>query len=166
MGYGYHSRRPSVPFVPTPYEVVREMLRMAEVREDDVVYDLGCGDGRIPLIAVREFGAKKAVCVEIREELAKQALETVRRYGLEGRVEVINADMFDVPLEDATVVTMFLLTSVNELLKPKLSRELSPGARVVSHEFQIPGWKPAKVSTMFDGRITHTLYLYVVGEHE
>lgn len=153
-----------VPYVPTPIPVVDYMLRLANVGPNDVVYDLGCGDGRIPIRAVELFNAKKAVCVELRDDLYEKALESVRSRGLEGRVQVVHADMFDVDISEATVITLFLLTSVNKALKPKLESELRSGVRVVSHEFEIPGWQPVEVRLFFDGILNHKVYLYVVGK--
>ena len=156
----------TVPYVPTPEPVAREMLRIANAGPNDIVYDLGCGDGRILVIAAREFGVKKAVGIEIREDKVKEAIENIRRAGVEDRATVIHGDMFEIDISEATIVTLFLLTSVNERLKPKLERELKPGARVVSHEFRIPGWVPKIVVDVRDRNyITHTIYLYVIGEH-
>lgn len=153
-----------VPYVPTPPPVVRRMLELAEVGPKDIVYDLGCGDGRILLTAVKEFRAKRAVGVEKREDLVKEAKKTISREGLSERIEIIPGDMFEVSIEDATVVTLFLLPSVNDLLKPKLSRELKPGTRIVSHEFKISGWKPIVEEEVREGYVRHKLYLYVIGK--
>ncbi len=152
-----------VPYVPTPLYVVRKMLEIAGAGPGDVLYDLGCGDGRIAITAVREFNVDRAVCVEIREDLASEAAARARQMGLEGRVRVIQGDMFKVDISEATVVTMFLLTSVNDRLAPKLSRELKPGTRVVSHEFRITGWHPLLYATVSEGRVSHDIYLYVIG---
>jgi len=155
-----------VPYVPTPYAVVRAMLKLANVGPEDVVYDLGCGDGRIVLMAAKEFGVKKAVGIEKDPDRYKVALTRVREEGLEGRVEIKLGDFFEENISEATVVTLFLLTSVNEMLKPKLERELKPGTRIVSHEFRIPGWKPEKVIDVRDENgLSHVVYLYVVGRH-
>ncbi len=162
----YYYRGYLVPYVPSPDGVVKAMLKLAQVSSEDIVYDLGAGDGRIVITAVKEFNAKKAIGVEIREDLAKQAKQKIAELGLEGRAEIINTDMFRVNLKDATVITLFLLTSVNEMLKPKFERELRPGTRIVSHEFQIPGWKPKKTIKIIDNGIGHTIYLYVYGEHK
>ncbi len=152
----------SVPYVPTPHPVVEFMLSLAGVGPEDILYDLGCGDGRIPITAVKKFGVKKAVCVEIRRDLYEKALSNVKLEGLEDRVEVIHGDMFDVDLSEATVVTLFLLMSVNRLLRPKLEKELKNGTRVVSHEFEIPGWEPLTVERFWDGVMPHKIYLYVI----
>uniref|UniRef100_A0A7J3XXX9 Methyltransferase domain-containing protein n=1 Tax=Thermogladius calderae TaxID=1200300 RepID=A0A7J3XXX9_9CREN len=155
-----------VPYVPTPYPVVREMLRLAGVGPEDIVYDLGCGDGRILVVSVKEFNAKKAVGIEKDPERVKEAKNNVINHGLTERVVLINDDFFNVNIGEATVVTLFLLTSVNEALRPKLEMELRDGARVVSHEFRIPGWNPVRVVDVKDDNgLTHTIYLYVKGKH-
>ncbi|MEM0001858.1 MAG: protein-lysine N-methyltransferase [Desulfurococcaceae archaeon] len=155
-----------VPFVPTPYPVVRAMLKLANAGPEDVVYDLGCGDGRILVVAVKEFNVKKAIGVEIDREKYKLAVSRIREEGIDGRAEVIHGDFFETNISDATVVTLFLLTSVNEMLKPKLEKELKDGARVVSHEFRIPGWRPEKIIEVRDDNgLLHTVILYVKGRH-
>ncbi len=154
-----------VPYVPSPLYVVRKMLELAGVGQDDIVYDLGCGDGRIVITAVKEFDAKKGVCIELREELVQRVLKKVKEEGLENRVEVRKEDMFKADIGEATVVTLFLLTSVNDQLAPKLENELRPGTRVVSHEFRITDWKPLVTAIVNDGRLTHNIYLYVIGNH-
>ncbi|MEM0199086.1 MAG: protein-lysine N-methyltransferase [Desulfurococcaceae archaeon] len=155
-----------VPYVPTPYPVVRAMLKLANAGPDDVVYDLGCGDGRILVVAAKEFNVKKAVGIELDKERYKIALERIREEKLVDRVEVVHGDFFDVYIGEATVVTLFLLTSVNEMLKPKFEKELKDGTRIVSHEFRIPGWKPEKVIEVRDDNgLLHTIYLYVKGRH-
>jgi len=137
------------------------MLQLANTGPEDVVYDLGCGDGRILSIAVSKFNVKKAVGVEIRDYLVKMAQSRIRELGIEGRAVVIHGDFFDVDISEATVVTLFLLTSVNNMLKPKLENELRKGARVVSHEFEITGWTPVKIEVCSDGYLRHKIYLYV-----
>lgn len=156
-----------VPYVPTPIPVVRAMLKAARAGPNDVVYDLGCGDGRILIIAVKEFDVKKAVGIEKDEERLKEAHENVVKNNVDDRVVLINDDFFNVNINEATVVTMFLLTAVNEALKPKLEKELKPGTRIVSHEFRIPGWKPYKVMDIRDENdLSHTVYLYIKGKHK
>jgi len=152
-----------VPYVPSPMYVVRKMLELAGAGPGDVLYDLGCGDGRIPVTAVKEYGVDRAYCVEIREDLAALARQRVERDGLQDRVVVVQADMFKVDLSEATLVTLFLLSSVNDRLAPKLSRELRPGARVVSHEFRMSQWRPLVYATLHDGKGSHDVYLYVIG---
>ncbi len=153
--------QPIVPYVPTPLPVARKMLELAKAGPGDVLYDLGAGDGRIVVMAAKEFGVSRAVGVELRHDLAEEARKKVRELGLEDRVEIVEADMFSVDISEASVVTLFLLTSVNRRLRPKLEAELRPGARVVSHEFLIPGWKPLVTASVYDGVIMHSIYLYV-----
>ncbi|HVS03993.1 MAG TPA: class I SAM-dependent methyltransferase [Thermoanaerobaculia bacterium] len=131
-----------VPYVPTPVEVVEVMLRLAEVGRDDVVYDLGCGDGRIVIAAVEEFGAEHGVCVDLDPERIREAVDNARAAGVEDRITFVEGDLFEVDLTTADVVTLYLLSSVNLELRPKLLRELPPGARVVSHDFSMGDWQP------------------------
>lgn len=155
-----------VPYVPTPYQVVRAMLKLANAGPDDVVYDLGCGDGRILIVAVKEFNVKKAVGVEKDQQLYKLASTRMIDEGIANRASVVYGDFFEVDISEATIVTLFLLTSVNEMLKPKLERELRDGARIVSHEFRIPGWKPAReIDVRDENGLIHKVYLYVKGSH-
>ncbi|MEM0380574.1 MAG: protein-lysine N-methyltransferase [Desulfurococcaceae archaeon] len=156
-----------VPYVPTPLPVVRAMLKLAYTGPDDIVYDLGCGDGRILVIAVKEFNAKKAVGIEKDEERIREARENIIKNNVVDRIVLINDDFFNININEATVVTLFLLTVVNEALKPKFERELRDGTRIVSHEFRIPGWKPYKVVDIRDENgLTHTVYLYIKGKHK
>ncbi|MCC6020132.1 MAG: class I SAM-dependent methyltransferase [Thermoproteaceae archaeon] len=148
-----------VPFVATPEVVARRMLQLARVRPGEVVYDLGSGDGRIVIIAVREFGAR-AVGIEIRRDLYEHSVARVRDLGLADRAAIIHANFFNVDVSNADVVTMYLLTSVNEKLKPKLERELKPGVRVVSHDFEVPGWRPIVVEEVYEDWRSHKVYLY------
>lgn len=138
------TRRPDVIFVPTPEEVVEAMLQAANVTKGDVVYDLGCGDGRIPVTAARKYGAR-GVCIDIDPQRIKEANENVAKNNVGDRVKVMNADLFTTDLSEATVVTLYLLPSLNQKLYPKLMKELKPGTRVVSHAFDMGElWKPEK----------------------
>ncbi|MCR6669593.1 MAG: class I SAM-dependent methyltransferase [archaeon YNP-WB-040] len=139
--------------------MVRRMLQLCNVKPDELVYDLGAGDGRILFIAAKEFKAR-AVGIEIRPQLVKQIEDRIIAENLQGRVRVIHGNFFDVNISDADVVTLYLLTSVNERLRPKLERELRPGTRVVSHDFEIPGWRPVKVEVIHDEWSSHKIYLY------
>lgn len=132
---------PDIHYVPTPNEVVDAMLAMASVTSNDVVYDLGSGDGRIPIEAARRFGAR-GVGIEIDAALVKQAQEGARRAGVADRVQFMQADLFRTDLSQATVVTLYLSPSINLRLRSKLQRELKPGARIVSHRFPIGDWAP------------------------
>ncbi|RJX16269.1 class I SAM-dependent methyltransferase [Candidatus Bathyarchaeota archaeon] len=146
-----------VPFISSPPEVVKKMLELASVNDKDVLYDLGSGDGRILITAVQQFGVKKAVGVEVREDLVKNSREEIKRLGLENHITIVHGDMYKFPLHEADVVTLFLTTSANERLKPKLEKELKNGARVVSHDYEIIGWKPVKVENLGQ----HKIYLYI-----
>jgi ubiquinone/menaquinone biosynthesis C-methylase UbiE len=150
-------RTPDVPFVPTPPEVVREMLKLANVHKGDVVYDLGCGDGRIVITAVKEFGAT-GVGVDIDPQRIKEAEENAKTEGVADRVKFIQQDLFEADISKATVVTLYLLSGVNLKLRPKLLRELKPGTRIVSHSFDMGDWKPDK-QVQLDWR---RLYFWVV----
>jgi SAM-dependent methyltransferase len=133
--------RINAPYVTTPPEVVTAMLKAAEVKPGDLVYDLGCGDGRIVIAAAREFGAR-GVGVDLYREHIADAQRKAREAGVAERVEFRQQDLFDADLRPATVVTLYLLPEVNLELRPKLLRELRPGARVVSHAFDFGDWKP------------------------
>lgn len=149
------------PFVPTPDSVVEGMLELAKVEKSDRVYDLGSGDGRIVILAAQKYHAE-ALGVEIDDELYKKSSDRVAGLGLQDRAKILHMNMYKVDLKPATVVTLYLLTSVNERLKPILERDLRPGARVVTHDFKIPGWEPKEVrDVMTDMGISKKIYLYV-----
>ena len=152
-----------VPYVPTNKNVLDKVLAAMELREDDVLYDLGCGDGRVVIEAVKKYRIRKGVCIEARENLVREARIKAREAGVEDRVVIIKGDFFEVDVSEATVVYLYLLTSVNERLKPKLERELRPGARVVTLDFHVPGWRPVKVYGDGVGW-QRTIYVYVIGE--
>jgi len=151
------------PFVASPLPVIRRMLVLAELKPGEIFYDLGAGDGRTVIMAAQEFGAR-AVGIELREDLAKKALQTVYQLGLQDKVTILHSNLFDVDISPADVVFLYLTTSANEKVKPKLEAELKPGARVVSHDYEIVGWKPFKVEEFCEnpslGYPSHTLYLY------
>jgi ribosomal protein L11 methylase PrmA len=126
--------------------VVEAMLQVANVGKDDIVYDLGCGDGRIPTTAARKYGAH-GVCVDIDPQRIKEATENVARNKVGDLVRIVQGDLFQVDLSPATVVTLYLLPSLNEKLMPKLMKELKPGTRIVSHAFEMGDWKPRRRST-------------------
>jgi len=150
-----------VPYVPTPQDIVEKMLELAKVEPDDVVYDLGSGDGRIVITAAQKFGAR-AVGVELDPDLFKQSSDRLKELGLESRAQILHENMFTVSVRRATVVTLYLLTSVNEKLRPMLEKQLRPGARIVSHDFQVPGWEPEQtLDVISKNGISHKLYLYV-----
>ena len=148
------------PFVQTPLEVAKKMLDISQIKSGEVLYDLGCGDGRLIILAAKEIGAK-ATGIELREDLIERARTEIKRLNLEGKVNVIQANFFDVPISDADVVTLYLTSSANERLRPKLEAELKPGARIISHDFKVPGWKP---SAVYNELLGHTIYSYRIGE--
>ncbi len=149
------------PYVPSPQPVVERMLEAAELKPYETVYDLGCGDGRILITAAREFKAK-AVGIELSEKLVRQAQDQVKKLGLENRITVMHGDLMQADLKPADVVTVYLLTSANDGLKPAFEKSLRHGARVVSHDFQIRGWKPERIETVQATNRTHTIYVYVM----
>jgi cyclopropane fatty-acyl-phospholipid synthase-like methyltransferase len=148
-------RQPDVIFVPTPQEVVDAMLEMAKVGPNDVVYDLGSGDGRIPITAVQKYKAKTAVGIDIDPKRIEEANANLQQAGVGGRVKFLNQDLFETDISEATVVTLYLLPSLNVKLMPKLKKELRPGTRVVSHSFDMQGqWQPEK-SQDVNGRMIY-----------
>ncbi len=151
------------PFVATPLPVVRHMLTLADLKPGETFYDLGAGDGRTVVMAAQEFGAR-AVGVELREDLAKKALSTIHELGIQDRVTIVQEDMFRIDLSPANVVFLYLTTSANDKVKPKLDKELQSGARIVSHDYEILGWKPSKTESFCEnpklGYPSHTIYVY------
>ena len=152
-------RLPDVIFVPTPQEVVDDMLRLANVRRGDVLYDLGSGDGRIPVTAAKRYGVR-AVGIDIDPERVREARENAKRNGVDHLVQFREQDLFAADFREATVVTLYLLPELNLKLQPRLLAELKPGTRIVSHQFDMGDWKPAK-KLEADGR---TVYFWVVPE--
>jgi precorrin-6B methylase 2 len=137
-------RGPDVIFVPTPNEVVDMMLKLAGVTKKDTVYDLGCGDGRIVVTAAQKYGAR-GVGIDIDPERIAEANENVRKGKVEKLVKIVRGDLFEADISEATVVTLYLLTDLNQKLRPKLWRDLRPGTRVVSHAFSMgTDWKPVR----------------------
>jgi SAM-dependent methyltransferase len=152
------TREPDVIFVPTPQEVVEAMLKLAKVGPKDVVYDLGCGDGRTVITAFKKFGARVAVGVDIDPQRIAESTANAKEQGVADKVKFIQGDLFETDLREATVVTLYLLTSLNQKLRPKLWRELKPGSRVVSHAFDMGDWQPDKTEDV-DGR---QIYLWTI----
>jgi tRNA A58 N-methylase Trm61 len=139
------------------------MLVLAELKPGEVFFDLGAGDGRAVVMAAKDFGAR-AVGVELREDLVKKALSSVYEHNLQNRVTIVNSDMFSVDLSSANVIFLYLTTSANEKVRPKLKAELRRGTRVVSHDYEVVGWEPVKVENFCEnprlGYPSHTLYVY------
>jgi tRNA G37 N-methylase Trm5 len=162
------ARQPDVVYVPTPQEVVDKMLELAEVKKGDVVYDLGCGDGRIVVTAAKKFGVN-AVGFDINPERIKESLENVRSNKVEHLVTIKEADIFTLDLREASVVTLYLLPELNVKLMPQLAK-LKPGSRIVSHDFDMRGAKPVKIHNLdLDEDAAaestgseHTIYKWVV----
>ena len=148
------------PDMPTPQPVVELMLKAARVKPGETVYDLGCGDGRIVITAAQEFDAK-GVGVEMSRDIFDKTEARVKSLNLQDKVQVIHGNALHVDLSPADVVTLYLLTSSNDRLKPSLSK-LHPGARVVSHDYQIRGWVPASVQTVTVMGMLHTVYVYEI----
>ena len=151
-----------VPYVPTPQEVVERMLSLAQVKKGDVVYDLGSGDGRIVVTAAKKYGVK-AIGFEIDPERIKESHENIKKAGVENLVEIRQQDIRTVDLSGATVLTMYLLPEVNLMIRPNIWKQMKPGSRVVSHDFDMGDWKPLKTEQIKDGSSwDHTLYLWHV----
>lgn len=144
-------RSPDVVYVPTPMDVVDAMLKVAKVGKGDVVFDLGSGDGRIPIMAVEKYQAARAVGIDINPERVREAQANAKKAGVEDKVRFSNQDLFEAKIGEATVVTLYLLSSLNLKLLPKLLEDLKPGTRVVSHAFDMGTWKPQQTLNI-DGR--------------
>ena len=139
---GAQLRSPDVVYVPTPHEAVDAMLKVAKVGKTDIVYDLGSGDGRIPIAAVQKYNAQRAVGIDINPIRIKEAEANLKAANVGDRVRFLNEDLFEAKIGDATVITLYLLPSLNVKLLPKLLAEVKPGTRVVSHAFDMGSWKP------------------------
>ncbi|MBN2335406.1 methyltransferase domain-containing protein [Candidatus Bathyarchaeota archaeon] len=150
------------PYVPTPLNVVREMLILAEVGPNDVLYDLGCGDGRILLTAVEEFDIARAVGFELNQRMVEATRLKIEDKELGDRIKVVEGSFFEEDLSEASVVTLYLTTSGNAKLKPKFMDELHKGARIVSHDFPIVDWVTAKHDHGFYTVGSHKIYLYKI----
>ncbi len=136
------------------------MLELAEVSADDTVYDLGSGDGRIPILAAQEFGCR-AVGIELDPKLCKYTLARIAEYGLQERISLRQENFFEADLRPATVITLYLLGAVNGQLQPRMASHLRSGARVVALEFPVPGWRPERVVPVrSENDVGYTLYLY------
>ncbi len=150
-------RGPDVVFVPTPPQIVDRMLEVARVGRGDVLYDLGCGDGRIVIEAAKRFGTR-GVGIDIDPQRIAEARANARAAGVEHLVQFRNADLFETDFSEATVVTLYLLPSLNVKLRPKLWKELRRGARVVSHDFDMGDWKPLQTHQLGN----RTVYFWTI----
>lgn len=154
-------RQADVPYVPTPNEVVEQMLQLANVSGDDVLYDLGSGDGRIVITAAQKHGTR-GTGIDINPDLVKQSQENAQQAGVADRTTFVQQDLFQTNLSEATVVTLYLLPDINLKLRPKLFQELKPGTRIVSHDFNMGEWQPERVVQVQGPDRQHTLYYWVV----
>jgi len=161
QGRSRNFERSLAPYVVSPQHIVELMLEMANVKPNELVYDLGSGDGRVLITAAQRYRAK-GVGIEIEEKLARSSEERIAAMSLQDRIRIINADLRDVDLSPADVVTMYLMTDANEMLKPKLEQTLRPGTRVVSHEYKVPGWKPNREEIAETNSHGHVIYLYIM----
>jgi protein-L-isoaspartate O-methyltransferase len=158
QAHAKHYTNSLAPYVVSPQEIVDRMLELADLKAGETLYDLGSGDGRILITAVVRFKAK-AVGVEISDNLVDSTNARIRRLGLDNNAQVIHGNFLDVDLSPANVITLYLATDANEMLRPNLEKYLKKGSRVVSHEYAMPGWKP-KLVDKDPERHGHTIYLY------
>jgi protein-L-isoaspartate O-methyltransferase len=154
------TRSPDVIYVPTPNEVVDAMLQLANTDSNDVVYDLGSGDGRIPITAAQKYNAR-SVGIDIDPQRIREANENAKNANVTDQVEFRQQDLFESDFSDATVVTLYLLPGLNEKLQPQLLEQLEPGTRIVSHSFDMGDWQPEQTVQVGDS----TIYLWVVPEN-
>jgi hypothetical protein len=154
-------RSPDVIYVPTPQPVVDEMLELAKVNKNDVIYDLGSGDGRLPITAASKYGAR-GFGIDINPERIREANENAQEAGVTDRVKFLQQDLFTTDISDASVVTLYLLPDLNVKLRPKLFQQLKPGTRIVSHDFDMGDWKPDRTVTTAEGS---TIYYWVIPEN-
>jgi SAM-dependent methyltransferase len=152
-----------VPYVPTPPEVVDRMLQLAGVKSGDVVYDLGCGDGRIVIAAVKTPGVR-GVCVDIDPERIAEGKRNAAAAGVTDRIRFVEGDLFKVPFRDATVMALYLMPDVNMRLRPRLLDELEPGTRVVSHAFDMGDWTPEERVVVELAPQSYVLYRWTIPE--
>lgn len=158
---GWQTKQPDVIFVPTPRRVVEEMLRVADIRQDDLIYDLGCGDGRIIILAAQQVGSR-GVGIDIDPQRIKESRQNASRAGVDHLVQFLEQDLFQTDFSDATVVTLYLLSMLNLQLRPKLLTELRPGTRVISHDFGVNEWIPDKKTVVVIGERHHWVYHWIV----
>ena len=164
---GERKRQPDVPYVPTTEEAVRAMLKLADVKKADIVYDLGCGDGRIVIAAAKTYGAR-GVGIDIDPDRIQEARENAKKAGVGNLVRFEENDLFQANFREATVVTLFLLPSINLKLRPKLLQDLKPGTRVVSNTFDMGNWRPEKEQSLPGadddeiGSLSHKFFLWKI----
>ncbi len=154
-------RTPDVVYVPTPHEVVAVMLKLAEVDGQDVVYDLGCGDGRLVVTAAKTYGAH-GVGIDIDPKRIQESNENAKKEGVTDKVKFLEADLFTSDISEATAVTLYLLSSLNQKLRPKLLAELKPGTPIVSHDFDMGDWEPEQRVSVQGPSRQHTVYRWTI----
>jgi len=154
----FHPNR-LAPYVPSPQLVVDRMLELAKIKPGEKVYDLGSGDGRVVISAAQKYEVR-SVGIELSSRLVKSSREEIRRLGLSEKASIVHGDVFDADLSDADVVILYLMRDSNNTLKPKLEKALKPGARVISHDYEIEGWKPQQEEKVDAFRRGHKIYLY------
>jgi SAM-dependent methyltransferase len=154
-------RAPDVPYEPSPEHVVAEIIRLARLTPGDVLYDLGCGDGRIVIAAVRNSGVRGA-CVDIDPQRIAESRENARRAGVSDRIEFLTQDLFETDLRPASVVTLFLWPEINLKLRPKLLRELKPGTRVISYMHDMGDWQPHETVPVHSGKRPTAVYQWFI----
>lgn len=162
-------RDPDVPYVPTTEQAVEAMLKLADIKKTDVVYDLGCGDGRIVIAAAKSFGAH-GVGIDINPVRINEAKENAKKAGVQDLVRFEENDLFEADIRQATVVTLFLLPNINLKLRPKLLADLKPGTRIVSNTFDMGDWKAVKETTIDnqddeDSYLSHKFFLWIIPPH-
>jgi len=156
-----HYANSLAPYVVSPQQIVDRMLELADLKPGEILYDLGSGDGRVLITAVQRYHAR-AVGIEISEALVKSTGDRIQKLGLASDARVIQGDLLQVDLTPADVVTIYLATDSNEILRPNLEKYLKPGARVVSHDYVVPGWKPKFVDKDLPDARGHVIYLYQI----
>lgn len=149
------------PYVSSPWPIVERMLELARIKPGETVYDLGCGDGRILIAAAQKYDAK-GVGIEISSLLVQRTVEDLKRMNLNNQISVRQGHLLQIDLTKADVVTLYLETSSNEMLRPNLERDLKPGSRVVSHDFEVRGWRASQVEKIRAYNRYHTIYLYEI----
>ena len=149
------------PDFPTPQVVVDRMLALANLKPTDVVYDLGCGDGRILISAVQTYHCR-AVGIELSRDIYERTCARIQALGLGDKITMIHGNALHTDLSNADVVTLYLMTSTNERLRPEMERYLKPGSRVISHDYEVHGWKPVHVDSIDVGGRPHKIYVYLM----
>ena len=162
----YDVEKIKIRFVPTPEDVVERMCKLAKVNDKDVVYDIGCGDGRMVIHAVEHFKAKRGVGIDLDEDLVKKSKEKAKEHKVEGKVEFRAGDALDIrDLSDASVVLLYMGDDINLRLRPILQKTLKPGSRIVSHRFKMGDWQPARTETFTgDDGDEYDIHLWVIGK--